>query len=477
MRVERAHMENILDYFPKGLEPRQVQIDILQEVEAAWQDSDVIVIRAAVAAGKSSVAKTIADWRLAQGEASNIVTPTKLLVDQYARDFEDLNVLKRADSYKCFRSTNLTCKQQELKRNLGHRCMGCHLNKAKREAAEGVSVCNTWVYQSNKNWKTNLIADEAHTLLPHLRTYFSKEKWQHKVGYPIELRSYDDLVRWFKKNGFSEMMSEMGFDSNPAYLIEPRWRPYGKKRERRHQLNFLPLKVDDRPPVLWPPTRVKKLILMSATISRKDVEYLGLDKRRVTYVESGSPIDAARRPIIFESIGSMAYAQQDRQLPKLVTKLRELADRHDGESGLVHATYSLAAKLRTTELGEDRRFIFHTRQDKAMKYAEFRRQEGRILVGSGMYEGLDLAGDAGRWQAVAKVPYPSLGDPVISYLTEVDPEYYAWETIKQLVQAFGRICRGPTDWGVTYVLDSGFKKLYDGNEDLFPNYVRESVRW
>ena len=465
---------SILDSFPGGWKPRQIQINILEQVEQAWDDSDVLVIRAAVAAGKSSVAKCIADWRLTQDEPSNIVTPTNLLVSQYLRDFPDLRSLRKVDSYKCFRSTNLTCKQQELKRNLGHRCTGCTLNKARRELADGVSVCNTWIYQSNKNWKSNLIVDEAHTLLHHLRSYFAKTKWQHKVGYPQSVKTYQDLVRWFSNNGYEEMMQQMGFDSNPAYLIEPGWKAYGKSKQLKHQLKFLPLKVDKKPPVLWPPSRVQKLVLMSATISRKDVEYLGLDRRRVTYIESGSPIDAGRRPIIYEPVGSMAYAYQDQSLAKLAVKLRQLANRHEGESGLVHATYSLARKLRPLLAGDDR-FIFHTQADKAAKYAEFRNSPGRVLVGSGMYEGLDLAHDAGRWQAIAKVPFPSLADPVVSYLSEEDSEYYMWETVKQMTQAFGRICRGPDDWGYTYILDSSFEKLYAGSGDLFPNYVKEAI--
>lgn len=97
------------------------------------------------------------------------------------------------------------------------------------------------------------------------------------------------------------------------------------------------------------------------------------------------------------------------------------------------------------------------------------------MVGSGMYEGLDLAGDSGRWQVITKVPYPSLEDPVTRYLMEQDEEYYHWETIKQLLQASGRICRKLDDYGVTYVVDSSFRRLYTQSQELFPQYWKDSL--
>lgn len=467
----------ILDYFPKGMTPRDVQVNLLNQVEQGWQDSDVIVINASVAAGKSAISSTIAEWSAAiNGTRNTIVTPTKLLVDQYTSQFPSLNSLRAIDSYRCKRSGRLKCKQQLLKKNLGHYCDGCVLQKAKKDIASGgTGVCNTWIYYANRVYPDVAIFDEAHTLLPFLRELFASHKWQFKTNYPDSLRSYEDLIEWFNQNGYLEMMQDMGFDSSPKYLIEPKMAKY--RGQLKHQLRFLPIDISGQRPILWPPNKVKKIVLMSATISRKDIEYMGLDNRRVSYIEAGSPIEARRRPVKYEPVGNLSLDNQPESVPKLASRIRKLLRKHNGEAGLIHATYGLAAKLRPY-LKDEPRLVWHSRSNKASQYQKFRRdgaEQGLVMVGSGMYEGLDLAGDSGRWQVITKVPYPSLEDPVTRYLMEQDEEYYHWETIKQLLQASGRICRKLDDYGVTYVVDSSFRRLYTQSQELFPQYWKDSL--
>ena len=468
----------ILDYVPKGMEPRDVQRALLEQVEAAWKTSDVIVINAPVATGKSLIATTIANWVEAEHQLSSaIVTPTNLLVDQYASEFSELSVLHKKDAYVCKRSSEkLKCERMKLEANLGHYCRDCCMTKARRTATTTSKlVCNTWIYQSNRLYKPVVIFDEAHNLVDHIRGINSKVKWKHDLGYPDWIRTYGDLCNWMKDKGYDEMLKELGFESRVKYLVEVARKPYGKSRKFKECLNFLPLDVSNARPLLWPPAKVGKLILMSATLSRKDVEYLGLDRRRVSYLESSSPILAQRRPILFEPIGYMSVKSQDANLTKLAEQLRSYLRKHVGQRGLIHATYGLARKLRQL-LADEPRLIWHDKSDKARKYSEFRQSEDGVLVASGMYEGIDLPLDAGRWQVIAKVPYPSLGDPVTSYLAEQDPTYYAWETAKVVIQACGRICRRMDDFGVTYIVDSSFEKLYTQNANLFPDYFRDSLQ-
>jgi Rad3-related DNA helicase len=474
--LEGTPISNIFKHFPKGMVPRQVQRHVLSEVQRCWDTHDVIVIRASVASGKSACSYTIAKWRESLGEASQIVVPSNLLVNQYTESFPDVSVLKKMDSYRCTRSLDLTCKQQLLKKNLGMQCHDCVLKKARASVREGIGVCNTWIYQANRVYKPVTIFDEAHTLLPHLREYFAEHRWQFKTDYPSDLESYEQLASWFNENGYEEMMHRMGFDGRPKFLVEPKWKPYGRSKQMEHQLLFKPIDISDAKPILWPPKRVKKLILMSATISRKDIEYLGLNARRVAYIDASSPIAAEQRPVYFSPVANLSLDNQEEGVPLLAAKIKEML-RTKQDAGLIHATYGLAAKLRPL-LADEPRLIWHTRDDKQRKYSEFRRRgpvDGSVLVGSGMYEGLDLAGDAGRWQIITKVPYPSLGDPVIRYLAEEDPEFYAWETIKLIVQAAGRICRTLDDFGETFIVDSSFERLYSSYQELFPKYFRDSL--
>ena len=102
--------------------------------------------------------------------------------------------------------------------------------------------------------------------------------------------------------------------------------------------------------------------------------------------------------------------------------------------------------------------------------------DGKVLVGSGMSEGLDLKGDKGRWQVILTIPYPSYGDAWVRRKAKAESHWYTWAATQELVQKFGRISRGPDDWGVTYILDSRFESFFCKARDYWPAPVSESIQ-
>jgi Rad3-related DNA helicase len=96
------------------------------------------------------------------------------------------------------------------------------------------------------------------------------------------------------------------------------------------------------------------------------------------------------------------------------------------------------------------------------------------MVGSGMYEGVSLDEDLARWQIICKVPWPSLAEPAMKYLATEDKEYYANRTIKDIVQTYGRVCRGPTDSGTTLIWDNTFERLLKEHSSLFPKWFLDA---
>jgi Rad3-related DNA helicase len=166
----------------------------------------------------------------------------------------------------------------------------------------------------------------------------------------------------------------------------------------------------------------------------------------------------------------------DAAIPRIASGVSRLLKEHKS-CGVVHCTYSMAQELR--EHLSDPRLMWHTRADKAEVYQEFLASppsEGKVLVASGMYEGLDLSYDLARWQCICKVPYVSLAEPVIKERLKERPESYAWWAVRSIIQATGRVCRTPTDYGWTYMLDGNFTRLYKENPGLFPDWFKHAVR-
>jgi Rad3-related DNA helicase len=216
---------------------------------------------------------------------------------------------------------------------------------------------------------------------------------------------------------------------------------------------------------------------MSATISRKDLEMMGLDRRRIGIVRGESPIPVERRPIHLQYTGNYSYSTQDRDLPALVEFIRQkLAENRT--AGMIHAPYSMAQKL-AAHFQQEPRILSFNQDTKQQVYERFRKEgpeKGLVLIASGLYEGVSLDEDAGRWQVVCKVPYPSLGEPGYKWMSEKDPESYAWLAIRLIVQASGRISRSATDFGKTYIVDRSFERLLEKHEELFPAYFLSAIQ-
>lgn len=476
----------ILAKFPSHLSPRDVQKNALLELEKNWDNADIFVVNLPVASGKSAIAMTIAKW----AKKASIITPSKLLVNQYKDEYSSVQVLRGKKDYYC-QTYKCPMDKRPKKKNEGRTCKkewnceGCqqYLEDLRKSRVMPYLISNYYVYMAHKLYRDTLIIDEAHQLISMLKNMARKKIWWHKFKFPHWAKDRESIKKWVnEKKGWElehypilRQLKEELNSRRPKYLVR---RGYDSYRGEDEELIYMePLDISKEPPFMWP-SHVKKVVLMSATISTKDIEQMGLSGKKLVYIEADSPITYERRPVIVPAeSASMAFRVMDTNLPKLTQFIKSVASQKPDEKGLVHATYALAKALRKTELGRDPRFIWHDAENKTAQYQHFRdSSEPKILVASGMYEGIDLPYDAGRWQILAKVPWPSLADPAIKYMSEIDPDYYAWETIKTVLQACGRICRTPEDYGVTYVFDDTFRRLYNDNKDqFFPLWMVNSV--
>ena len=62
-----------------------------------------------------------------------------------------------------------------------------------------------------------------------------------------------------------------------------------------------------------------------------------------------------------------------------------------------------------------------------------------VLLSPSMSEGVDLKGDASRFQILCKVPYPYLGDKLVKKRMYKWKWWYPLQTAKTIVQSVGRM--------------------------------------
>jgi Rad3-related DNA helicase len=283
-----------------------------------------------------------------------------------------------------------------------------------------------------------------------------------------------------------DILSDLKSDF-PNYVFkegEGTWKAGGKdldgyrmRRGEEYNLPTMmarPLDISRYGSTVWP-DRTQKLILLSATISRRDILDLGLGRKRMLQIDCTHPIPPNHRPIIYDPVDFVKHNNLEEATRHIVEHVEEnILPHHIGEKGLIHATYEQSRIIKRYTTSD--RLVFHTSENKAQVYDAWLDSDtagGKVLVACGMYEGLDLPGDLGKWQVIAKIPWPSLLEPAIAKRAEADEEWYEWTTLKDTIQAAGRICRTPDDYGVTYICDSTFGRLRGNN--LIPDWFTEAI--
>lgn len=470
----------ILDHFMGS--PRDVQREALLKIEESWNDYDVFIIVAPTATGKSKIAHCIAEW-LGEGD---IITPTNILLQQYREGFPGFPSMMKADLYKCTNDKiGMSCQSINKRSRF---CGNCHYSKDRAKVMfSRKSIMNYYMYMAthrfipgrhNRKPANTLIIDEAHNLIPTLQDLNIETLWQKDYNYPDTLRTYGEVHDWANQSHKLalkkiSLLEKLRIDMNsefPEYMINRTFKHYRNKME--DCIEMKPVNIKHVKTRLWR-NNIQKLVLLSATIGRKDIQELGLDNKRVLYINCKSPIPIENRPIIYRNVASLTNASMNENVPIICKEIDNILEKHRGEKGLIHVTYSMALLLRKY-LRNDR-LIFHDNTNKISRYNQFiNSTTDKVLVASGLYEGVDLPGDLGRFQVIAKIPWPSLEDVAVEYKAELDPEWYLWETIKPLIQASGRVCRTPTDYGITYILDGTFGKLY--KKELLPSWWVESIK-
>ncbi|MDB4725806.1 hypothetical protein OAF54_00125 [bacterium] len=438
--------------------PRPVQVEVLTQVEKTWDDTDVYLIIAPVASGKSLIADTIAKW---SNKGTSIITPDNLLVQQYTSTF-NLHTIRPKHTYK-----------------------GAGYNIAKYKSRGASCVFNYITYMANRAYNHCLIIDEAHNMVDHLRG--TAKLWKHLYGIPENMYTVDDLMEWLElphklpvaKQEKLAKFREALLANPDRYIIETAVETY--RNQPREVLKLVDVIPRDNPPIYWPPGRVKKLVLMSATISKEDVYDLGLDDRRVTVIDVDSPIPAENRPIIYRPIDSMSYHNVPAAAPKVMDWVVKMQKLRKGQRGLIHTTYSMVRHLKKAlkdRHGDCPNIMFHTKWDKQEKLEQWLNSDlndSKVLVGCGMTTGLSLDHDKARWSAIVNLPFANLKDRAVRANLERRPANYAWQTIRHVLQASGRTTRTPTDWSDCFILDSRFPKLYKEHSGMWPEWFRHGL--
>ena len=459
----------------------------------------------------------------------------KLLQDQIEHDFPRFKrfsgrcaSLKSAIEYRC--PQYATC-MAGRSRPEGSGCTlvgrGCcrYLTARSAFTKSLLSVTNYAYFFNERSYlgqfskRRVLICDECHTLERQLMSFIefivnkeALEKWAPQLDVPHmpHLEQFVDWLRTVYAKTIEErlkMLHERLMDDYQDHRVQDEWNKLTNHINRMktaiadmaiHPQNWIywqqingglresvakPLFVSDFvAPLLREPAGLR--VFMSAYPGPKKVfcRSLGLDPNKVAWFNLNSPFSPKNRPVHVLSIGSMGRKSIDDTLPRVLRVTESILRTHRKEKGIIHChSYSLGHALddylRRSAQGPRVLFARQAKDRIQLLRTHASSPEPTVLLSPSIAEGFSFDDELARFQVVAKMPYPYLGDQQIAARKDLDPEWYIMQTVMTVIQACGRIVRSDTDYGTTYILDSDFERIYQEHTDFFPQWFQEALIW
>ena len=223
-------------------------------------------------------------------------------------------------------------------------------------------------------------------------------------------------------------------------------------------------------------------LFMSATILSKDYlcKIVGIKSDQVKFIrvhESNFPLK--NRPIYLMNVAWLNAKTMNQSLPAIANAVNNIMTTHKKEKGIIHTTsYSQLRFIKENICKENAIRLIETGSKfdrNEMLEKHYKSSKPTVLISPSLYLGVDLKDNLSRFQIIVKVPYADLTDRKISVMKQRDPNWYTWNTILKLVQAYGRSIRSKEDFANTYILDSSITFLLKQAKEMSPKWFSDAI--
>jgi len=451
--------------------PRQTQVDALNWIHDNFQKSNSpLVIEAGVGCGKTALLRAA---QLHYG--GSIATSQNTLVSQYKSDYPNLNVIIGMQHYRCHEYLT-RCGYASVRYTCRGGTTGCQMRTVRERFAQGeptlFNTMSLYVTRKRGNLATGTTyIDEAHQLISVARQastysnrlYASDKTLLRRLGLkPASLRNSEINVCKFLGVKLGTLEARLKKERDPdkinAILDAIQNTSFTLECFESEPEKYVVDSTENSllvTPIVTPRHFLKRIIaergiLTSATLLPHDVKEI-LGRSDYPYKDLGTSIPKENRRIIWTP-STFSHRASDIDIPALAKRIQDIYISTGKKNTLVHSTYSLMYKLLpyfTIPV------IWHDENNKQDAIDRFT-QNGGILIGAGMSEGLDLKGDLCRVQIITTLQFPNIIDPWVSKRKAL-PDGEEWmigEVMKVLRQQVGRGTRGETDYCENYVLDN-----------------------
>lgn len=527
---------------PKFAEWRPIDRLRTQEdvvIAAACSDKRFVILNAPTGTGKSSIAMGVASLL---GGRSLYLTQTKGLQAQLTTDFSPMGLaeIKGQANYPClyFEEPDRTnyhlpgCDEGPCHANVPciFRDTSCYYYSAVRRASKSNLVNANYSYWMHTRRFSepfvigkfdNLILDEAHDAAQSLADFVQIYIDRSEVSKLLDLAipggsSIDEWVEWARHDALPRCKTALEGTAALVSLSNSGVATLRRLKRLDDHLTGLAYAMDwkrvDAPdPPAWVPgtttdwvieehkdgvtfqpvwasgyaeaylfAGIPRVFLVSATVTPKDAQYLGIPRDDLEYLEYPSPFKREIRPVFSVPtvrVGRKMVLGEERIWVNRIDQIIEKEAIDKNHKGIIHSvSYDRAQLIFAMSKHSD---IIEIHDRKKAKYAieRYRRADPPyVLLSPSVSTGWDFPMDEARFQIIAKMPFIDSRPAVIGARARADRQYLDYVALVTLIQMCGRGVRSEDDYCITYIIDDNFGDwFYRRNRKLIPKWFRSAL--
>ena len=113
--------------------------------------------------------------------------------------------------------------------------------------------------------------------------------------------------------------------------------------------------------------------------------------------------DYKKSPVVFINRHKLSFREREQNLPKVIEVLDKILDKHKGQSGIIHAgSYQFMNEINAQSKHSFNFITYDVAKERQGAIRNFNEQDGKILVGPSLLEGLDLKDDSPDFRSSLK---------------------------------------------------------------------------
>lgn len=522
-----------------GLPPKFGRWQEFQEeaiMAAACSDERFVMINAPTGVGKTAIAMGIS--RLVG--RTLYLTRTKPLQTQLMNDFESMGLkeLKGQNNYPCLyfedeqRKVLPGCDEGPC--HAGIECelrdRGCKYYDAIRIAAKSDLVVENYTHWMTLNRFSEpgilgafdcLIMDEAHeasdALADFVKVHLDRKDCLKLLGVDLPFdATMEEWVEWAMEEGLPRVRARMeaakattAMYAQGISIVQALAKIEGAITDLTRARSWK--RTDAADPAVWTPgtsndwiveedtdkvtfqpvwasgyaedylfSWIPKVILISATVTRRDAAYLGINTYKLKYLEYPSPFDQNNRPVYIVPTVSMRRAVSPGELRIWMKRIDQIVEEEAVErrlKGIIHAVSYERAKFIKQHSKYGSLMVIHDRRDLRATVEKFKATKGpAVLISPSVGTGYDFPGDDCRFQIIAKLPFIDMTPAIIKARMRIDKFYTDHVALVALIQMVGRGVRSNTDWCRTYLIDDNWDWWVRRVNKMMPKWFKVGLR-